>query len=223
MVVLFDLDGTLVDHEAGARAGAIAVHERLGLEGGSEAFCAAWRAALERHYARYLEGHLSFEEQRRARVREVVDATLDDRAADEMFDVYLTAYEAAIPLFGDALVCLDRLSDHRLGIVTNGHTSRQRAKLERHGLLERFEHVVTSEECGCAKPAGAIFRNACGCFEARPEDVVYIGDHYEVDAVGARSAGLRGVWLDRRGAAGSGHLPPLIRSLRDLPALLEDD
>lgn len=223
MVVLFDLDGTLVDHEAGLRAGALAVHERLGLEGGPEAFCAAWRAALERHYARYLEGDVSFEDQRRARVREVVDPALDDRAADEAFEIYLTAYEEGIPLFEDVPACLDRLSGHRLGVITNGQTSRQRAKLERHGLLERFEHIVTSEECGSAKPAGAIFRSACGRFEARPDHVVYVGDHYEVDAVGARDAGLRGVWLDRRGAAGSAHLPPLIRSLRDLPALLEDD
>jgi putative hydrolase of the HAD superfamily len=49
---------------------------------------------------------------------------------------------------------------------------------------------------------------------------VYIGDRYDVDAEGARRAGLRGVWLDRYGRAGAEHEPPIISSLDELDPIL---
>jgi putative hydrolase of the HAD superfamily len=49
---------------------------------------------------------------------------------------------------------------------------------------------------------------------------VYVGDHYDLDAQGARRAGLLGIWLDRMGASSEEHRPPMIRSLLDLPGVL---
>ena len=54
-------------------------------------------------------------------------------------------------------------------------------------------------------------------------EAVYVGDHYEIDIVGANAAGLRGVWLNRQGAASDPTRPDVVFSLRDLPKLLEPD
>ncbi len=222
MVVLFDIDETLLDHRTTERAAATALHRIAMVTRPVGDFVAAWSDALERHFRRYLAGELSYEDQRRARVREVVDATLDDEAADRLLMHYLDAYLAGSTLFPDVLPCLDRLArgGHRLGIISNGQSDHQRTKLTRCGIADRFEHILISEECGHHKPAPEIFAQACARMGEPPARAVYVGDRYDVDAEGARRAGLRGIWLDRHARAGAEHEAPIISSLDELDAAL---
>jgi putative hydrolase of the HAD superfamily len=221
MVVLFDLDETLLDHAATERTAAAALHRIAQVSRPVEEFQAAWSEALERNFGRYVAGELSYQDQRRARVRDAVDPRLTDAAADRLLDHYLEAYLGASTLFADALPCLDRLAGrHRLGIVSNGNSHHQRTKLARCGIAARFEHILISEECGHHKPAPEIFARACALMGEPASRAVYVGDRYDVDAEGARRAGLRGVWLDRAGRAGAEHEPPIIASLDQLDALL---
>jgi putative hydrolase of the HAD superfamily len=220
VLVLFDIDDTLLDHRTAERSAAEALHRIAGAAGPVDAFAAAWSEALERHFQRYLAGELSYEEQRRARVRDVVDRGLTDAAADRLLAAYHDAYSAGLVPFPDVTPCLDRLAGHRLGIVSNGQTSQQRAKLVRAGLVDRFECILISEECGRAKPDPGIFLDACARIGEPPASALHIGDRYDLDAEGARSAGLRGIWLDRHGRAAAHHLPPIIASLDQLDRLL---
>ncbi len=57
---------------------------------------------------------------------------------------------------------------------------------------------------GVGKPDRRVFTEACRLLGTAPARTVYVGDELEVDALGARSAGLRGVWLDRPGARRGG-------------------
>ena len=220
MLVLFDIDDTLLDHTAACRSAAMRLHHQYGGSSSLERFLANWMDALDRHYDRYLAGKISFHEQRRARVRDVIDRALSDEAADGVFADYLAAYEQAWTLFPDVLPCLDSLASFRLGVISNGHEPQQRNKLAKTGILDRFEHVVISSDAGCAKPDSAIFLRACTQAKESPSNAVYVGDRYDVDAQGARAAGLHGIWLDRMHQASSEHTPPVIRSLTDLFALL---
>lgn len=221
MLILFDLDDTLIDHTAAQRSAAARLHAHVGSRADLELFLRDWEAATERHFARYLAGEIGHQEQRRARVRELIEPHLSDQEADELVAIYLAEYEAAWALFDDVLPCLERLTGHRLGLVSNGNGVQQRAKLVRTGILERFEHLVIAEECGHAKPDAAIFAHACRVAGAVPADTLYVGDRYDLDAAAARSAGLRGVWLDRRSDATADHAPPIIRALSELPDLLD--
>lgn len=216
MLFLFDIDDTLLDDRTSVRLAATALHATVGSAMSADGFCSTWNDALERHYARYLKGEVSFEDQRRDRVREVIDSSLTDLAADHIIEEYVAAYEASWRLFSDVVPCLDRLSDCRLGIVSNGKGEWQRRKLEATGIAARFEHIVISADIGFAKPDPAIFHRACALFGEDPSEAVYTGDRYDVDAQGARAAGLRGVWLDRRREATATHEPPLIAGLERL-------
>jgi putative hydrolase of the HAD superfamily len=218
MMVLFDIDDTLIDHSAATRAAATALHATLGLAGPAHDFYASWCAALDRHFARYLKAEIGFEDQRRARVRDVVDVSLSDAEADAVFAQYLEVYEASWSLFPDVLPCLARLSTHRLGVISNGRSQQQRKKLARTGIGERFECLVFSDEAGWTKPAPEIFLHACRSAGERPDRVTYVGDQYEVDAEAARRAGLNGVWLDRRRVGTSMHTGPIIGTLEHLAA-----
>ena len=222
MLILFDIDDTLLDHGAAARAGAIALHESVGASVSVEEFVSLWGAALERHIARYLAGEVTYQEQRRARIREVVDVTLTDAGADRLFENYLAAYEAGWSLFPDVTACLDMLScSHSLGVVSNGEAQQQRKKLVNTGIADRFKCILVSDECGFAKPSKEIFLRACEIAGESPRNALYVGDRYDVDAQGAREAGLVGVWLDRLGRATRHHLPPVIPALDELSRLLD--
>jgi putative hydrolase of the HAD superfamily len=221
MLILFDIDDTLVDHTGAATAGARVLHESVGSPLQRDEFLTRWGEALERNYDRYLAGELTLPELRRERVRDVVDRALTDAAADRLADIYQSGYEAGWSLFPDVTACLDRLaSSHSLGIISNGDTRQQRNKLTAAGIAERFACILISEECGHSKPSKEIFLRACQIAGEPVTNAIYVGDRYDVDAEGARAAGLAGVWLDRRARATSDHLPPVIRGLDELARVL---
>ena len=112
----------------------------------------------------------------------------------------------------------------RLGMITNGDPAFQGRKLAAVGLGDRFEVVVASGAEGVVKPDPAIFRIACERLGVDPADAVYVGDRLRTDAIGAASAGLAGVWIDRLGAATPDELAAasaagvrVINTLQELP------
>jgi len=220
MLILFDIDDTLIDHSAAVRDGVNALHQQLGPAEEPSAFHAAWVRAMKTYFPRFLSRELSYEDQRRARMRHTVGPNLSDAQADELFDVYFRIYETSWSLFPDVLPSLAELSGHRLGIISNGNGAEQRSKLERTGIADRFEFVHISDDCGHAKPAAEIFLRACTMAGVAPQDAMYIGDLYEIDAIGARAAGLHGVWLNRDASHDRDDAAPTIRGLDELPSLI---
>lgn len=219
--LFFDLDGTLLDHTASEREAANTLYEALRPHGRTRAeFRRHWHAAQERHFGRYLTGAITYADQRRERMREVVGPSLSDAQVDELFGMYLQAYESRWRLYPDVSDCLDRLDGLTLGVISNGNPDQQWRKLERLGLAGRFRHVLISEAVGHAKPAPAIFREACARACSAPGTTLHIGDRFDLDAIGACDAGLIGVWLNRTGAPTPSAGPHEIRSLDRLPALL---
>jgi HAD superfamily hydrolase (TIGR01509 family) len=94
------------------------------------------------------------------------------------------------------------------------------AHMERTGLHQSFAHVVDSCEVGVEKPDPRIFHIALARAGARPETTIHVGDLYQVDVVGARAAGLRGVLLDETDLH-VGADCPRVRSLAELVGQIE--
>jgi putative hydrolase of the HAD superfamily len=106
-------------------------------------------------------------------------------------------------------------------VITNGEGEPQRAKLAAIGLADRFPVFVASAEVAMRKPDAAIFRHACKLVGVAPHEAAHVGDRLDLDAQGAASVGLRGIWLDRRGDGDPGAAGiTTIASLHDLPAVL---
>jgi putative hydrolase of the HAD superfamily len=220
MLVLFDIDDTLIDHTSAVATGVASLHAQLHRPVALADFHREWVTAMRDHFPRYLRGELTYEEQRRARLRQTVDPSLSDSQSDELFERYFQAYRGAWSLFPDVLPCLSSLAAHTMGVISNGNGLEQRSKLVSTGLADRFQYVCISGDHGCAKPNPEIFRLACRAADCPVREAVYVGDLYDADAVGARTAGLTGVWLDRRATHRHDHAPPIIHSLAELPALL---
>ncbi len=222
--VLFDIDDTLVDYASAMRAAIEAHLAALGQPVGPDTY-QRFRRIVHDTTARYLAGELTLHEHRREYARLVMGARLSDAEADAWLEGYLERLEAGWVLFPDVPPVLDALAGLRLGAVTNLDTAYQRRKLELVGLLTRFRCCVGIDLAGCAKPAPKIFHTGCAALGLAPDEVLYVGDRLHDDAVGARDAGLYGVWLDRSGTDGAiGGAPDgvaVIRSLTELPALVE--
>jgi len=83
----------------------------------------------------------------------------------------------------------------RIGVISNGGGTQQRAKLESVNLYEWIdpELVVISEEAGVDKPAEGIFRYAENLAGVGRENLVYVGDSPETDVEAAKAAGWRAI------------------------------
>ena len=225
--VFFDLDGTLLDHTAAARAGAIGLFRTYSdrLTDSDEHLLQRWEDLMDLHFDRYLRGETTYAGQRRGRVRDFFDVTpsaMPDAEADAAFAVYRDSYERHWMLFPDVTDTLDALRGWRLGVITNGSSTHQRQKLAAVGVLDRFAAVVVSEDVGVAKPDPVIFQAACQAVGEPPSACVLVGDRLDVDALGACEAGLRGVWLDRHDEGPGSSGVTRITRLTELPALVSE-
>ena len=149
---------------------------------------------------------------------------IDDAEAMRREDVRVKAMRAGWELFDDTLPCLEWLRGVgvKIAVVTNASGSYQRKKLANLGLAEFIDGIVIAGELGAAKPDSVIFHTACAQLGCQPGEVAHIGDRLDLDAIGARDAGLRGVWLNRSEPV-DGELPngvDVISSLAELPELL---
>jgi putative hydrolase of the HAD superfamily len=87
-----------------------------------------------------------------------------------------------------------RTAGLRLGVVSNSDGRVEQA-LEAAGLRPYFDVVIDSTLLGVEKPDPRIFHAALQALGVAPEEALYVGDLYEVDVVGARSAGIEAVLL----------------------------
>ncbi len=198
-MIYFDIDDTLLDYK---RSQELAAREFADIYSShirdQDAFVAEWDRITEQHMARYLAGELTFQEQRRCRIRDSLGLDLSPREADEIFDDYFQAFEASWRLFPDVESALDRLAGIRKGIITNGDKGHQRFKLEKLGILSHFEVVLTPACAGAPKPEIAIFKLGAERAGKLPGACWYIGDDYKIDYHAAKDAGYRSLWLNRK-------------------------
>jgi putative hydrolase of the HAD superfamily len=99
--------------------------------------------------------------------------------------------------------------------VTNGN-----ADLDVIGIGDLFHKVISAASTGVAKPAREIFDAAVQAGSAEAHETLHVGDHPEVDVVGALDAGLKSVWVNRNGHDWPDHLQRPDGIVRDVGELL---
>ncbi|MGE5072770.1 MAG: HAD family hydrolase [Anaerolineae bacterium] len=67
------------------------------------------------------------------------------------------------------------------------------------GLSSFFDLALAGGEVRMWKPEPYLFIHACERLKLQPAEVIYVGDNYFADVVGARRAGLQPVLYDPRG------------------------
>ena len=204
--MLFDLDGTLVDHDTAELAAITGWIHDAGFPTDVDDVASeqVWRHVSEAAFPDYFSGRTTFEEQRRIRLRRFlpqmgVDLTdIGDQELDALFDDYRHRYEEAWRPFPDVVACLTSLaSTHRIAVLTNGDQAQQDDKMQLTGLDTLVEATIASSTLGIAKPDPAAFRATLVRLGATSSTTVYVGDRLDMDARAATAAGLTGIWLNR--------------------------
>lgn len=87
-----------------------------------------------------------------------------------------------------------------LYLVSNGTASVQKGRLESSGIEKYFKKIFISEKVGFNKPDkryfDKVFENIC---DFKKEETVIIGDSLTSDIQGGINAGIKTVWLSRKG------------------------
>ncbi|PEY82642.1 2-haloalkanoic acid dehalogenase [Bacillus cereus] len=92
---------------------------------------------------------------------------------------------------------LNHIKRHfKIGIITNGSTHRQKAKIINTYLNNYFDTIIISEEVGLSKPDKRIFELALNKLNVQPENTLFVGDDLEKDIAGCQNANIKGVWFN---------------------------
>lgn len=98
------------------------------------------------------------------------------------------------------LLCYLSERNYQLHIITNGFSEVQSPKLERAGVLQHFQWVITSEQSGFHKPDPRAFGYALAKANARKRESIMVGDNFEADIMGAMRFGMAQIYFNPNGA-----------------------
>lgn len=201
-MLFFDIDATLLDHERAEEMGSIAFlkENRKELKFSRSEFVKRWYELSDKYFEKFLLKEISFQEQRRMRMKALFGSHLNNEQADNKFNAYVKYYKANWKAFDDVIPCLERLKrqGNRLGVISNGDYKQQIEKLESINIIKYFDCVITSSKIGVSKPNAAIFLKACDQANVSTHESYYVGDRLETDAIGSKNAGMKGIWLNRK-------------------------
>jgi 2-haloacid dehalogenase len=196
-ICMFDLYGTVVDMQGGLTRAVTPFLAAKGWTGEPSRLVTWWRrthfensmidALLERSHIPYREiGRIS------------LSYTLERagiRYTREEVEGLVAAIERLEP-FPEAVAALARLERrYRLVVLSNGDPDMLDAIRPHLGF--EFDRLISVAAAGSFKPHAATYRKAAEIMAARPEDILFVANH-AFDCVGARAAGMRAAFIDRR-------------------------
>jgi putative hydrolase of the HAD superfamily len=213
--VLFDAVGTLIYPQPSVAAAYQQAAAACGIELSQNEIRARFAAAYSRVFSGSVE-MATDEERERRRWRVVVADVFHewpqhvDNLLAELWQHFSQAQHW--PLFDDVATTWTTLMarGYELGIASN-FDARLRKILAGHSLLAACRHMFVSTELGFAKPDQRFFREIEQRLDARPDELLIVGDDIENDVVAPRRRGWQTIALVRNSPSADG-----IRSLSEL-------
>src|SRR5690242_5158267 len=196
-VCMFDQYGTVVDMQGGLVEAATPYLRVKGWQGNPNSFVTWWRrthfensmidALLHREHTPYREiGERS--------VAYVMDRAGISYTMDEVRS--LVDHIVRLRSFPEVPAALDRLrTRYRLVVLSNGDPDMLETAKAYHGIA--FERTISVAVANSFKPHVATYTNAADIVGVRMEEVLFIANH-AFDCIGAKSAGMRTAFIDRR-------------------------
>jgi len=188
-VVVFDLDGTLIDSEKAICAAASLAFADLGVDVDEAAVADHLGAPLLELFEFFIAP---------VRATPGRETAFGDAEAQRFIDRYIVHYdlhpERDPPALPGVVDGLDRLAARGLPLTigTTKPTALARQQLDAAGLLPRFAHVQGTDPPMAPKPAKDVVVAACAAVGHAPARALMVGDTSR-DVGAARAAGSRAV------------------------------
>ncbi len=196
--LLLDLDDTLIDDKGAMASGILSLRAKHCLaQGMNDAELSERWDSIGRALWRQLDlGEVSFEEQRRLRIKNTFALDLSDKAIDSLFADYLHCYEQHWRSYTYTEQFIRESAHLPRAIITNGHRPQAHKKMAALGLNKHFPTVVTPDDCGARKPNPEIFLHTLKLLGVAPENALMIGDNLEADIEPAKALGINVFHVD---------------------------
>jgi 2-haloacid dehalogenase len=196
-VCMFDQYGTVVDMQKGLTEAATPYLAQKGWSGRPDAFVTWWRrthfensmidALLHKQHTPYREiGHRA--------LAYTLERAQISYTQDEVR--YLVAQIERLQPFPDVREALARLQTrYKIVVLSNGDPDMLEAAKEFHKIP--FDDVISVASANSFKPHVATYTKAAEIMRVRLDEVLFVANH-AFDCIGAKAAGMRTAFIDRR-------------------------
>lgn len=201
-ILLWDVDGTLLDFIAAEKAAVQTLFREFGLGECTDEMVERYSRINKEYWERLERGELSKPE---ILVRRFADffasEGLDASKAPEFNEQYQVRLGDTVVFCDDSYELLSSLRGRvKQYAVSNGTVVAQTRKLRRSGFDRLLDGVFLSEELGYEKPATEFFDRVFAAIgEPDRERVLIVGDSLTRDITGGNRAGIRTCWYNPKG------------------------
>ena len=218
MILLLDLDDTLLDFGEAERVAIAKTFRELGLVPTPE-LLHRYSELNQLQWEAYERGEISRDTvlvRRFALLFEELGLALDPQDAEDRYRGHLAVGHYFVEGAEDILRYL--APRHELYLASNGVADTQYSRLKSAGIGPYFKDIFISENTGSHKPEKAYFDY---CFSHipnfRPENTLMIGDSLTSDILGANRAGIDACWFNPKGKKNTTAFSPdyEIRTLKE--------
>ncbi len=222
--IFFDLDRTLWDFDTNSRNTLLELFEQHSMSAHGfepEEFVSTYFEINDRMWAAFRRGDISKDRLRISRFIQLLSTKGVDNVhlAEVLSEQYINICPKKNALVEGTMELMESLSgNYKLHVITNGFRRVQRIKLVNSGLNKYFDHLITSEDAGAAKPDRKIFEYAAKLTGAKKHASLMIGDHEDIDVLGANNFGWTSVLYST--SAMDSKASHVVRSLKEFRELL---
>lgn len=222
--VMFDFYGTVVDMQSGLTEAITPYLAAKGYTANPPSRLVTWWRRT--HFENSMIDALLHREHTPYREigRQAVDYTLERAGIAHTDDEVrqLVAQIERLRPFPDVLAALDAMRAHglRLVILSNGDPDMLAKGVAYAGTEHLWDRVISVAEAGAFKPHRDTYRTAARLVELDASEVLFVANH-AFDCIGAKAAGMRTAFVDRRRRPfGNSHYPPdlVVRDFAELAA-----
>ena len=112
--------------------------------------------------------------------------------ADDFYE-YMWKYVQLKPTTKNVLKELK--GKYKLGILSNGNSKAQHAKIDNCNFKEYFDEILVSGDIGINKPNKEVFEIMANRLNVKAEECVFVGDVFSSDILGATRANMTPIWI----------------------------
>lgn len=223
MIVLLDIDNTLIDFNECARHTIIKIFNDFNLPYSDNVF-ETFITENVKIWKRLENGEINKAYLRANRwniILEKLNVTANGSLIEELFEngIAQSAYEVQ-----GATELLEHLSKkHRLYVVSNGFRIVQENRLNISGFKKHFDKTFFSEDIGVSKPQKEFFDYCFNSLNTPPkEDVILIGDSLSADICGGIGYGIKTIWFNKNNEICPDNVKPtyIVRALSEIKDII---
>ena len=198
-VILWDIDGTLLNFEAAEKAAIRQCFSAFKLGECTDEMLGTYQTINREYWKRLERGEISKKEALVARFNDLLEKYgLDTTVAPQVNAEYQVRLGDTICFNKNGLetvqMCKGKILQYA---VTNGTKVAQDRKLRNSGLIDLFDGVFISDEIGIEKPAIGFFDEVFKTIdEYDKSEVLIVGDSLTSDIQGGNNVGIVTCWFN---------------------------